>query len=274
MGGAILTGILNSPTSGESEEGAAPFSRYIAGVQREASAKKLETSLESHKNRLEINCGDSLACFRAGDVILLACKPYMANGVLGKEGIREALDGKLLISILPGILTSQLEEYIYGTDPATCCIINAMPNMAAQIGESITLISTPPSSTPQTYLYAVSWIFESVGKIHYVSEENYLASLVVCGTTPSFFTVAFDGILDGAVAEGINRDEACILLAHSLHGLAGLLESGEHPAVLREKISSPKGMSINGLEVLEDQAVRSAYRSAYRRAVAHGRKGD
>lgn len=81
----------------------------------------------------------------------------------------------------------------------------------------------------------------------------------MAGASGALLSIAFDGMLDGAVKEGLKRADAKKILTQALFSLATLLESGEHPAVLREKFSSPKGTTIDGLVSLEEDRARWAF---------------
>lgn len=298
MGSAILSGILDSTVkSGSSAKLKSPITKFIACVQTEASETRLREAYENHSDRLQIVRADNLYAMRTADVVVLACKPYMAESVLGAGDVRDALKGKLLISVLAGADVAQLEGYIYGDssaagprvieDGSKCCIMRAMPNMAAKIGKSITMIGIPSTPPPKSYADLTAWIFKKVGDTCYIADELFHAGSVLAGesdttaywnhvlnflgATPAFLTVAFDGILDGAVAEGIKRDVAKQILAQSFIGAASLLQEGEHPAVLRESIASPKGTTIQGLLTLEKQGVRSAFSDAFMNSTFRGK---
>jgi pyrroline-5-carboxylate reductase len=273
MGGAILTGVLAS-TSGRGKDGSSDLiTKFIATVHTEASAEKLKAKYADHGKRLTVIHGDNLPAFQDADVILLACKPYMARKVLGAEGVQQALRNKIVISVLAGATNETLWSYIGSGSEPSCSIVRAMPNVAAQVGESMTVISSSQSSTPKGLDVTVTeWIFKKVGRIQYVGEDVFHVASAVAGTTGAFFTIAFDGILDGAVAEGLKRAEARDILAQSLLGMAKMIQDGEHPAVLREMVSSPRGTTIQGIMRLEKAGARSAYTEAVIDAVSRGKR--
>jgi pyrroline-5-carboxylate reductase len=272
MGSAILTGVLVS-SSGKTAGGKEDLiTKFIVTVNTEASAEKLRAKFTKDLDRVEILSGGNLPAFCDADLILLACKPYMAKKVLGVEGVAKALENKLLITVLAGATDEQMWSYIGSDSSSRCSVIRAMPNTAAVIGESMTVISVSQSSPPKPlYVAATEWIFQKVGRIHHVAEDAMHAGGVLAGATGAWLTVAFDGILDGAVAEGIKRVDAKTILAQALVGMAKLIQEGEHPAVLREAVSSPKGTTIQGLLRLEKAGARSAYSEAVIDAVSHAR---
>jgi pyrroline-5-carboxylate reductase len=169
-----------------------------------------------------------------------------------------------------------LNRYIYGdsaiSDVEKCYIINAMPNIAAGIRESMTVISKSTPSPPKEFEAIVSWIFNAIGRTIFIPEDLFGAGSILAGATPAMFAIAFDGILDGAVSSGVPRSEAKEILAQSLLGLSRMLQDGHHPGVLREQISTPKGVTIRALETLEKGATRYVFGQAFKDAVPSNRE--
>lgn len=273
MGSAILTGILDSYESRDTlNDDHDLITTFVLTVHSEASAERLKAKYAKHDKRITVRYGENLKAFQEADVILLACKPYMAKRVLEAEGVLNALQDKLLISILAGATNESLFSYIGPGSNSSCTIIRAMPNTAAQIGESMTVISLSNDPVPkQLDIARTEWILKKIGRIQYVGEDVFHAGSVVAGATGAFLTVAFDGILDGAVAEGLKRAEARDILTQSLLGMAKLIQNGEHPATLREMVSSPRGTTIQGLLRLEKAGARSAYSEAVIDAISRGK---
>lgn len=266
MGTAVLAGILaNRNTAAQ-----APVTKYIACVQSPSSAARLTAQFQSHLDHLTILQNDNLKAFQAADVILLACKPDMASSILRESGMLAALEGKFLISILAGSAPAKLAQLIYGDvalslqrEPERRCVIaRATPNMAASLGSSMTLIEAAWPPLPQELSDMAAWIFRQVGEVRYVEPSVFDCGSTLAGAGIAFMTIAVDGLLDGAVAEGIKRAEAKEMLAQMLRGMADLLAAGSHPAVLREEISSPRGTTIRGLLALEKGAVRGSFSRA------------
>jgi pyrroline-5-carboxylate reductase len=272
MGTAVLSGILaNRNTAKE-----APITKFIACVQTPSSAERLRTTYQAHLDCLAILENNNLTAFQCADVILLACKPYLAPQILSAAGVRNALSGKLLISVLAGSAPAKLDTLIYGhhsKHELRCHIIRATPNMAASLGSSMTLLEASPQPLPPSLAGIASWIFSQVGTVKYVSPDVFDAASVLTGSGIAFLTIAVDGMLDGAVAEGIKRSDAKEMLAQTLKGMAELLGAGgAHPAVLREEISSPRGTTIRGLLALEQGGVRGSFGRAVMEAVGRVRE--
>jgi len=199
---------------------------------------------------------------QSASTILLACKPKDLSSILLEPGVREALAGKLLISILAGVPVSQIEETLYGG----CRIVRVMPNTASVNGESMTVIasSTPPLSPPQAEL--VTWMFTRIGRVVQLPASAMDASTALCGSGPAFFALMLEAMADGAVAMGIPRAEAQEMAAQTMRGCAGMVLKGQHPALVREKVSTPGGCTIGGLLVLEEGSLRGTIARGVREA--------
>jgi pyrroline-5-carboxylate reductase len=274
---AVLSGILahrNTTTQ-------APITKFIACVQSSSSAERLRTTFQQHLDCVTVLENDNLRAFQAADIILLACKPYMAAAVLRDTGVRDALKWKFLISVLAGSSPAKLDEFIYGEWPTTpkqremegrCYITRATPNMAASLGSSMTIIEATDPPLPQNLVDVAMWIFQQVGAVRYIAPNVFDCGSALTGAGIAFMTIAVDGLLDGAVAEGMKRVEAKEMLAETLRGMADLLAAGEHPAVLREAISSPRGTTIRGLLALEAGNVRSSFSRAIMDATDRARE--
>lgn len=229
------------------------------------SSERLKTRFQQYSDRVTVLQKDNLRGIKDADVVMLGCKPYMVEQVLSEPGLAEALGSKLLISFLVGTPHEKILKSIYGADEITAAnkkfhLVRAMMNIAAEFGESMTVIEDVP--LPVAYEEVTHWIFEQLGKISIVKPDLFDIGGVMAGMSGVLLSVALDGILDGAVSQGIRRAEGRRMLAQNLKGLARLLESGDTPDVLREKFSSPRGTTIEGLMSLEEDRVRSAYSKA------------
>jgi pyrroline-5-carboxylate reductase len=277
MGSAILSGVLRSCAKTLANGDTPRISRFIATVQSQGSVDALETRFPKE---VEVSRGANVKAMQEADIVLLACKPYLADKILGEAGIFDAITGKLVISVLVGSPIAKLKRIVLGQKDMieqlkkqskvqeildakmkTLYFHRAMCNCGAEFGESMTVIETNPE-IPAKLAQNTDWIFEQLGKIAPVVPELYDIGGVLAGTTPSFLSIAFDGMLDGAVSEGMKRADAKRILTQSLIAMARLLENGEHPAMIREKAASPKGTTIAGILALEENGVRHAFTEA------------
>ena len=266
LGTAILSGVFESlaSVSSNSERPSVNIpTRYIACVTRPESAKRVTNTLQQYRQNLDILVDDNLAGVQQADVVILACKPYHYRDVLSATGMKEALSGKFLISVLAGVQATDIEKHIHSdifADASTqnkCRIVNVLPNTAAAIRESMTYISkpTPPLSSEQDAL--VDWIFNQIGHVVHLAPNLFDAATALCGSGPAFMAIVLEALADGGVAKGIPRADALRMAAQVMRGAATLVLDGEHPAVVKDKVCSPGGCSIAGVLVVEDGKVRS-----------------
>ena len=199
----------------------------------------------------------------------------MLKDVLDVPGMREALRGKLLISILAGVTEIQIEETLYGAAAAAdtevpaserCRVVRAMPNNAATIRESMTVISSSNPPLPPDQASLVNWIFSRIGRVVNLPPSTMDASTALAGSGPAFCSLVLESMADGAVAMGLPRAEAQVMAAQVMYGAAGMVLNGEHPAMVREKVSTPGGCTIGGLLVLEEGRVRGTLARSVREA--------
>ena len=251
--------------------------KFITCVTRSASVKRIQRELSDFTSSLSVLQNQNLDGVKAADVVLLACKPYNLATVLQEEGMKDALSGKLLISILAGVPVSQIEDTLYGPnssqtlpeDPAEdgrCRIVRVMPNTAALIRESMTVIATSNPPLPSHLHSLVEWMFSRIGRVVSLPPNQMDACTALCGSGPATFALVLEAIADGAVAMGLPRAEAQLMAAQTMRGASGLVLNGEHPALVREKVSTPGGCTIGGLLVLEEGSLRGTVARSVREA--------
>lgn len=256
MGSAILSGLLDATRSHPKPR----ISRFIVSTKTVTSADRLRSRFADEKHRLRVAHDYNIQAMKEADIIILGCKPHMAEEVLGEEGAKEALIGKFLISVLGGKTPQVLEGYIHkdGAPNEKPHVVRAMPNIAAQIHQSMTIVENNPS-LPVELRDSLMWIFEQIGKVKVLTTDVFDIGSMLVGSSMAVLSVGLDGILDGCVMEGILRVEALEMTAQCLSGMAELLRQGEHPARFRERISSPRGSTITGLLTVEKAGVRGVF---------------
>ncbi|KAG2419922.1 hypothetical protein HFD88_004719 [Aspergillus terreus] len=261
MGSAILGGLLSATRTSDSTS---KFSKFIINTKSASSAERLRAEYKADAARLDIRHGQNVSAMQDADVVLLACKPFLVAGILREPGVRSALAGKFVISILAGMSPAEIAACIdHASPPANGGsdarnIVRAMPNVAARLRQSMTIIEADPALSAERAAL-LTWMFEQVGHVKYVAAEQFDAAGMLVGASMAMFTVPLDGLLDGCVVEGIRRPEAQEMAAQVLQGMAALLKDGAHPAVLRESIASPRGCTIQGLMTVERRGVRAAF---------------
>ena len=288
LGIAILSGIFagkakessTSPhhnTESPSEElPSRTPSRFITCVTRPQSAKRVQAELSHLTSNLTILQNENLKGIREADVILLACKPYHLMKILQEDGVKGALAGKLLISILAGVTVPHITETIYGYDydrvdigserKKDCSIVRVMPNTASLISQSMTVIATSDPPLSESFDRLVTWMFSRIGRVVHLPPAQMDASTALCGSGPALCAMVLEAMADGAVAMGLPRAEAQLMAAQTMKGTAGLVLNGEHPAIVREKVSTPGGCTIGGLMVLEERGLRGTVARGVREA--------
>ncbi|KAH9005075.1 pyrroline-5-carboxylate reductase [Lactarius hatsudake] len=215
-------------------------SRFIACVMREESAKRLRGTFRSLTGgeAVEVTVGQNIAAVQQSDVVLLCCKPQVAHLILNETGIKEALAGKLLISILAGVTIAQLSNWIR---------------------EGMTVVSNlPPSDAEGLNKEIILKIFSSIGRCRFLEERHFDACTALSGSGPAFACIFLEAMADGGVMMGLPRAEALELAAQTLQGAARMtLQSDVHPAQIKDSVTTPGGCTIAGLLALEDGRVRS-----------------
>lgn len=203
--------------------------------------------------------------------------PADIENVLAQPGIREALENKLLISIAAGWTRQKLEKTIYGGETTVenagsrAWVVRTLPNIAAQVSQSLTAIEVSEPTLPDEYLQVTTGIFERIGRTVQIPPHLMNATTAVGGSTPAFFAVICDAMIDAAVAVGVPRDLAHTMIFQSMQGTATMLQSGIHPALLKDQGTSPEGCTIGGLMVMEEAGVRGHIGRALREAVTLAR---
>jgi len=232
-------------------------SRFIACVKRKESAKLLREKFRAlvGGDIVEVTVGQNVAAVQQSDVVLLCCKPQVAYPILSEDGIKEALTGKLLISILSGVTIAQLSSWVL---PSTT-VIRAMPNVACRIREGMTVLTIlPPSDSEGPNKAILLQIFSSIGRCRFLEERHFDACTALSGAGPAFACIFLEAMADGGVMMGLPRAEALELAAQSLQGAARMaLQPGSHPAQIKDSVTTPGGCTIAGLLALEDGRVRS-----------------
>jgi len=246
----------STPTNIADDDPTLP-SRFIACVKREESARRLREKFRAlvGGEAIEVTVGQNVAAVQQSDVVLLCCKPQVAHPILNDDGIKEALAGKLLISILTGVTIAQLSSWVH---PSTT-VIRAMPNVACRIREGMTVVSTlPPSDSEGLNRLIILQIFSSIGRCRFLEERHFDACTALSGCGPAFACIFLEAMADGGVMMGLPRAEALELAAQSLQGAARMaLQPGAHPAQIKDSVATPGGCTIAGLLTLEDGRVRS-----------------
>ncbi len=211
------------------------------------------TRLEVLKNRYHIQAGShNLDAVLWADVIILCVKPQVMDEVLGE--IQSGLSEKqLVISVAAGIPIKGIQAVIGKTIP----LVRAMPNTPAVIQEGVTALAGCRGLSSELLNFAQS-LFGAVGKVVVVDESLMDAVTGLSGSGPAYVYLAIEALIDGGVRVGLPRNIAHILAVQTVLGAAKMVrETGEHPAVLKDRVTSPGGTTIAGLQRLEEGGLRA-----------------
>ncbi|HRK02211.1 MAG TPA: pyrroline-5-carboxylate reductase [Oligoflexia bacterium] len=185
------------------------------------------------------------------DVIFLSVKPQHVEAVLN-ENSKSLTKKKLLVSVCASITTSQLESWSGGR----CAVVRSMPNTPCLIGEGVTAIASSATSKPSD-LKLVSELFETVGKVVVLDESLMDGATGLSGCGPAYVYLVIEALSEAGVKVGLPRKTATLLAAQTLVGAAKMvLERGEHPAALKDEVTTPAGCTIDGLMALEAGGLR------------------
>lgn len=194
-------------------------------------------------------------------VVLLAVKPQDFDTVL--EQLSPAIGaGTLVLSIAAGITTRFIESRLPGGIP----VVRAMPNTPALLQEGVTAIAKGAHASDDD-MASADEVLSAVGRVVHLPEKHLDAVTGVSGTGPAYVFFLAESLVEAAVGVGLPRDVATELSIQTILGAARMLrETGKHPIVLREEVTSPNGTTVAAMRVLEREGVRSAFLDAVRAA--------
>jgi pyrroline-5-carboxylate reductase len=200
---------------------------------------------------------DNAEVVETADLVVLAVKPFVLPDILSEIGGAFKTE-QLIISIAAGVTTESIESKLRSGVP----VVRVMPNTPCLIGEGISAIA-PGRDAGSTHLDVVSEMFGAVGKVVCVSEDKLDAVTGLSGSGPAYAYTFIEALADGGVSMGLPRATAILLAAQTVVGAALMvIKTGEHPAVLRDRVTTPGGTTIAGSAALEDAGFRSAVMNA------------
>lgn len=200
---------------------------------------------------------DSADAVRGQDLVVLVLKPQVAASVLNELAAHFSPQ-QIVVSLMAGVSTARLAELL----PAHTPIVRVMPQTLVKI-RSAACALCPGHATNAAQLARVRSLFDLVGTTVEVPENLMDAVTGLSGSGPAWAYTVVEALTDGGVRAGLPRETASQLAAQTLLGAARfLLKSGEHPAVLRDQVTSPGGTTAAGLHKLEEKGLRDALISA------------
>jgi len=246
MGSALASGFVNSFSE--------PLDVTLFDVYKEAADKCAA--------KLGCKAADSIAdCVKDADYVLMAVKPVNFDEAL-KEVAASMSDKAVVLSIAAAVTTKRIGGIIGGDRP----FVRIMPNTPAQVGCGVSAVC--PVNLSDDQVDFVVRLLKTCGEVIICDEDTLDKIGCVSGTGPAYVMLFIEAMADAAVGLGIKRADALKIASATVMGSGKLcLETGTHPAVLKDMVCSPGGTTIEGVEALEEfglrnsviQAVNAAY---------------
>jgi pyrroline-5-carboxylate reductase len=193
----------------------------------------------------------------AADTLVFVVKPQ-DMGALCDEIAGHVRPGAMVVSLAAGITTEFLESHL----PAGVPVVRVMPNTPALVDEGMAAVSGG-EHCDEAHLDEAEELLRAVGKVVRVPEKYQDAVTAISGSGPAYIFYIVEAMIEAGVVLGLPRATASELVIQTVYGAATMLrETGEHPSVLRENVSSPAGTTVAALRELDDHKVRAAFISA------------
>jgi pyrroline-5-carboxylate reductase len=253
MGGILLQGFLKNNLFAPDQ--------ILATVQHADRALALSAQFG-----VEVGT-DNLAAAHAADVILLGVKPAQVPALVAQ--IQPALTpAKMLVSFAASVTTASIEAAAGCPLP----VVRAMPNTPAMIGAGVTAVCAGAFCSPDQLALAQR-IFATVGRSVVVDEKHMDAVTGLSGSGPAFLYIIIEALAEAGVNVGLPRDVATLLAAQTTLGSARMvLETGYHPALLKDQVTTPAGCTVDGILELEEGGLRVTLIKAVKRATIRARE--
>lgn len=241
MGETVLSGLLRAGWTAD---------RIIATDRRPERQAELEA-----KYGIQMMSNPEAAA--KADTVILVVKPQDMHDLLAE--IAPALQpSALVVSLAAGVDTASIEAQL----PEGIAVVRVMPNTPAQVDEGMAAIS-PGAHSSEVDLARVTEILSATGRVVTLPERYQDAVTAISGTGPAYLFFVVEAMIEAGVHLGLPRDTATELVVQTMLGSAKLLrETGEHPTVLRERVTSPGGTTAAAIRQLEDHKVRAAFITA------------
>ncbi|MGE0817102.1 MAG: pyrroline-5-carboxylate reductase [Candidatus Nanopelagicales bacterium] len=241
MGETLLSGLLRA--------GRAPADLVVAERRKERAAEL--------QDRYGVEVIGNVEAVEKADTVVLVVKPQDMGSVLD-EIAGSIRPGALVVSLAAGITTEFLEQRL----PAGTPVVRVMPNTPALVDQGMAAIS-PGAHCDDEHLEHAESLLSAVGKVVQVPEKHQDAVTAISGSGPAYIFYVTEAMIEAGVFLGLPRTTATELVVQTLYGAATMLrETGDHPSVLRENVTSPGGTTVAALRTLDDHKVRAAFISA------------
>lgn len=204
---------------------------------------------------------------RGAGIVVLAVKPQDMPGLLAQIHDCIAAD-TLVISVAAGISTGYLENRL----PEGTGVVRLMPNTPAQVDQGMSILSAGRHCTAE-HLAQAEQLAGTFGRVLTLDEKHQDAATAISGSGPAYIFYVTEAMIEAGVLLGLPRSTATEMVVQTLYGAATMIrETGEHPSILREQVSSPGGTSVAALRQLEDHKVRAAFLTAIEAAARRSKE--
>ena len=251
MGEALLSGLLRAGR---------PVSGVAAVVRRESRAEELRAAYG-----VPIITAEEAA--KTASTLVITVKPQDMARMLGE--IASVVDpSQLIISVAAGITTSFIERHF----PVEVPVVRVMSNTPVLVDEAMSVIS-PGSFATERHLASAEDLLRPVGKVLRIPESQQDAATALSGSGPAYVYYLVEAMVDAGILLGMPRRTALEMVTQAVYGAATMLrDSGEHPVILREAVTSPGGTTISAIRELEKHRVRAAFLAAIEAARDRGKE--
>jgi pyrroline-5-carboxylate reductase len=215
--------------------------------------RRHEPSLQEFKQQGFCVEVDNAQAVKSSEMIIIAVTPQQLNGLL--EEIRASVDARrhVIVSVVSGASIRAIRTEL-GTDTP---IVRAMPNTAIAIGESMTCIAV--DGVEERAVKDVMRLFDALGRTLLISEEQMVPATALCACGIAFFLRAIRAASQGGIEIGFHAGDALLMAAQTAKGAASLLgQSDHHPESEVDKVTTPQGCTISGLNQMEHHGFSSA----------------
>jgi pyrroline-5-carboxylate reductase len=220
------------------------------------TARRTERAHEL-RERYGVAVVSNIEAAQRADTVLIGVKPQDMGDLL-EEVAPHLRSGQLVISLAAGITTAAMEARL----PEGVAVARVMVNTPALVDEGMAALS-PGSHCDEEHLKEAESLLSSTGKVMRVPEKQQDAVTSISGTGPAYLYFVVEAMIEAGVHLGLPRSTATELVVQTMMGSAKLLrETGEHPTVLRERVTSPGGTTAAAVRELEDHKVRAAFMTA------------
>jgi len=220
------------------------------------------------KDKLKVHAGiDNLEAVRGADIVFLCIKPQVVTDVV-REISNHINRNQLLISVAASVPTETIERGLGAEVP----IVRAMPNTPCALGAGMTALCKGRFATRQ-HLEIAAKLFDSVGRTVAVDEKHMDAVTGLSASGPAYIYIILESLAEAGVKVGLPRDIATLLAAQTALGAARVvLETGDHPALLKDAVTTPAGCTIDGIMELEEGKLRVTLIKAVVKAVQRAKE--